>query len=766
MNAHSPITNAAIASAGLLRQIRAAAQADQLVGLDDLADRNPAVLRSNLRRSLQRLADDGLVETRTAIEGGVDCYHLTEAGARAVLALDIAEGLADAGIRAAGDPPQSTEPERCSIDQLYPNPDNPGGERDEDAEQDEALAASILEAGDILQPLLVDPPDASGARMIVFGHRRWRIARRLRDEGLLPAALVFGLPIRERQPAEGETEDQARANRLVLAIMENHQRLDVSPWQDAQALLKLSELEGLSARAVAFRVGRASPGSETGVKNVQEKIKVAKEATKDNVRRHLAGEISFKDLIGTLSPGLSAKQQLLLVEMADVAWKWGDRGKGRVDCRCLDPYPHGGSMGLVEARLCGFQYFRGSVSFDLHAEAWEVLAQLGGAPVEGEDEASRQDRLHRFRRKVVSEARAEEARAANRYITKWLNVGKEAPQAAKPEPAETAPLPPLSPHFNPAPAPIAPAAPATPPEPPPGKPAIPQLDDACALALVELGDAVTSDAANDSAWAGSASRSVRIGRYWLYRSYQVLTSLGLVVGHHNAETGGKPYAALTILGCQWLAEHGWPDDEPRLRANLLAACGFDPDRAAPATDWLNLDLLVSGAELVDDREPEASEPAEADLAPAPVQDPPPAVTQAETDAFATLWLAAGETLSICRDLDGASIDGAPVPDERWSKTLYDLQMALMTASAAVPQAVRDKARRPSRPDIEPPARVLFTLREGQVVGTGGAQTYRLLDRRKSGKSVAFDVQSIRNGKDYGKPRGIYLADIRSVEEEA
>ncbi len=679
MNAHSPITNAAIASAGLLRQIRAAAQADQLVGLDDLADRNPAVLRSNLRRSLQRLADDGLVETRTAIEGGVDCYHLTEAGARAVLALDIAEGLADAGIRAAGDPPQSTEPERCSIDQLYPNPDNPGGERDEDAEQDEALAASILEAGDILQPLLVDPPDASGARMIVFGHRRWRIARRLRDEGLLPAALVFGLPIRERQPAEGETEDQARANRLVLAIMENHQRLDVSPWQDAQALLKLSELEGLSARAVAFRVGRASPGSETGVKNVQEKIKVAKEATKDNVRRHLAGEISFKDLIGTLSPGLSAKQQLLLVEMADVAWKWGDRGKGRVDCRCLDPYPHGGSMGLVEARLCGFQYFRGWVSFDLHAEAWEVLAQLGGAPVEGEDEASRQDRLHRFRRKVVSEARAEEARAANRYITKWLNVGKEAPQAAKPEPAETAPLPPLSPHFNPAPAPVAPAAAATPPAPAPepDKPAVPQLDDACLLALVELAEAVSQPSPHHLEGWGAESRWARIGKYWLSRSFQELRAAGLILSKHDADVGGKPYAALTMAGLQRLVDLGWPAAELCLLDNLRRACGASEPRAK--ADWVTDWLVVhddAPAVLTPDADPPA-QPEEVSPEP-PTGDP----------IVRGLRLALIESHAANRTLRGIVerlLDGSGVGDEELTASLDQLTAAERAATPFLPR---------------------------------------------------------------------------------
>src|SRR5215469_2524581 len=123
------------------------------------------------------------------------------------------------------------------IELLHPNPDQPR-KVFADAELDE-LAASIREKG-VIQPLLVRP--AGGEYEIVAGERRWRAAQR---------AGARELPVVIRTLADGEV--------LEIGIIENVQRVDLNPIEEAVAYKQLMERFGRTQDAVAEVVGKSRP---------------------------------------------------------------------------------------------------------------------------------------------------------------------------------------------------------------------------------------------------------------------------------------------------------------------------------------------------------------------------------------------------------------------------------------------------------------------------------------------------------------------------
>jgi len=123
----------------------------------------------------------------------------------------------------------------AAVDRISANPYQPRSSMDSD--QLQGLAASIRENG-VLQPLLVQA-EGDGYRLIA-GHRR------------LDAARLAGLervPIVVR-PQQGE-------NVLLLALIENVQRTDLSPLDEAAAFRELSRRFGLSAEEIATQTGKS-----------------------------------------------------------------------------------------------------------------------------------------------------------------------------------------------------------------------------------------------------------------------------------------------------------------------------------------------------------------------------------------------------------------------------------------------------------------------------------------------------------------------------
>jgi len=122
------------------------------------------------------------------------------------------------------------------IDRLRRNPEQP--RRHFDPEALTALAASIRRCG-VLQPILVSD-DGDGGYLVIAGERRWRAAA---EAGLATVPAVI------RENAEAR-------ERLALALVENLQRDDLSPLEEARAYEHLRSEHGLSQGEIASAVGR------------------------------------------------------------------------------------------------------------------------------------------------------------------------------------------------------------------------------------------------------------------------------------------------------------------------------------------------------------------------------------------------------------------------------------------------------------------------------------------------------------------------------
>ena len=124
------------------------------------------------------------------------------------------------------------------IESLKPNPDQP--RKVFAREELEELTASIRDKG-VLQPILVRPqPGEDGVWQIIAGERRWRAAQ---------GARLTSVPIVVREMDDREV--------LEVAIIENVQRADLNPVEEAQAYGLLMERFGRTQDALAGVVGKS-----------------------------------------------------------------------------------------------------------------------------------------------------------------------------------------------------------------------------------------------------------------------------------------------------------------------------------------------------------------------------------------------------------------------------------------------------------------------------------------------------------------------------
>ena len=124
------------------------------------------------------------------------------------------------------------------IYKVEPNPDQP--RQDFDEEELEALAESIRIHG-VIQPLTVREM-GSGYFQIIAGERRWRAAR-LAQLAEVPVVVV-------------EADDKKA---MELALIENLQRQDLNPVEEALGYQSLMDDYGLTQEEAANRVGKSRP---------------------------------------------------------------------------------------------------------------------------------------------------------------------------------------------------------------------------------------------------------------------------------------------------------------------------------------------------------------------------------------------------------------------------------------------------------------------------------------------------------------------------
>ena len=125
-----------------------------------------------------------------------------------------------------------------SVNEITPNRAQPRKIFDEEALAE--LAQSITSHG-VLQPLLVRPL-ADGTYQLIAGERRWRTSRMA---GLTEVPVV----IREMSDSEA----------MELALVENLQREDLNPIEEARGFQLLMETYALTQEQAAERVGKSRP---------------------------------------------------------------------------------------------------------------------------------------------------------------------------------------------------------------------------------------------------------------------------------------------------------------------------------------------------------------------------------------------------------------------------------------------------------------------------------------------------------------------------
>ena len=146
----------------------------------------------------------------------------------------LGRGLAAIIPQAAQDDSAETAIREIAVTRISPNAAQP--RRHFSREQLEELAASMREHG-VLEPVIVRPKGKDYE--LVVGERRWRAAQ-------LAGLKVIPAIVRELEDREA----------LELALVENLQREDLNPMEEAEAFRRLADEFGLTQEEIAARVGR------------------------------------------------------------------------------------------------------------------------------------------------------------------------------------------------------------------------------------------------------------------------------------------------------------------------------------------------------------------------------------------------------------------------------------------------------------------------------------------------------------------------------
>ncbi|MHC4397746.1 MAG: ParB/RepB/Spo0J family partition protein, partial [Planctomycetota bacterium] len=185
------------------------------------------------------------------------------------------------------------------IENIEPNPQQPRADFNEATLEE--LAESIKEYG-IIQPLVVSKFERealSGRQVkyrIIAGERRWRAAR------------LAGLPTVPAIIREGSSENQS----LELALVENIQRENLNPIEEAKAYQNLIDNFGLSQQEIAYRIGK----SPEKISNTMRLLNLPLEV-QSAIAASLITEGHGRAILGLVGP---ERQRTLLREILDKAY--------------------------------------------------------------------------------------------------------------------------------------------------------------------------------------------------------------------------------------------------------------------------------------------------------------------------------------------------------------------------------------------------------------------------------------------------------------
>lgn len=175
------------------------------------------------------------------------------------------------------------------IEQLKPNSDQPRRTFDPDAIEE--LAKSLSAKG-MLQPILVRPK-GHDTYEIVAGERRWRAAQK---------AQLHKVPVIIRELTDEETAE--------IALIENVQRVDLNPVEEAAAYARLSDVYGRTQEEISKAVGK----SRSHVANIMRLLNLPQKAL-DALSANTISMGHARALLGSSSP----KQMLDIVLKGDLS---------------------------------------------------------------------------------------------------------------------------------------------------------------------------------------------------------------------------------------------------------------------------------------------------------------------------------------------------------------------------------------------------------------------------------------------------------------
>lgn len=196
---------------------------------------------------------------------------------------------------------QSEQVLELKISQIEPNKSQPRTEFDR--EKLEVLADSIKKYG-VLQPIVVKKLD-NGFYKIIAGERRWRASK---------MAGIEKIPVMIREYDDRET--------MEIALVENLQREDLNPFEEARGYRELIDLFSMTQEQVAQRVGKSRSAVANSIRllSLCDEIKgfvLKKELTVGHVRALLATDNEGVQLMAArriVEEGLTVRQTEALIK--------------------------------------------------------------------------------------------------------------------------------------------------------------------------------------------------------------------------------------------------------------------------------------------------------------------------------------------------------------------------------------------------------------------------------------------------------------------
>jgi ParB family transcriptional regulator, chromosome partitioning protein len=212
----------------------------------------------------------------------------------------------------------ATELLELPLEAVHPNPKQP--RKRFDGEAGSGLAESIKREG-VIQPLLVRPR-AAGGYEIVAGERRWRAAREA-GHATVPAVVR-------------ETDDR---DTLLLGLIENVAREQLTPVEEARAYAVLLDEFGLALGDVADRVGRSKPSVSNRIRLLDLPDDVLGMLERGQLTEgHARAVLAVPDHDGRRRLAREIVQKGLSVRAAEQRAKWaGAKRKPRVNATPVDP---------------------------------------------------------------------------------------------------------------------------------------------------------------------------------------------------------------------------------------------------------------------------------------------------------------------------------------------------------------------------------------------------------------------------------------------